>query len=201
MTELVNSLDIQTEQEPVKNCQRCSLRKTCNQVVPGIGPKKASLMIIGEAPGYDEDLVGEPFIGQCGQLLTKLLTAAGISREDAYITNTVKCRPPGNSKPSPAYIAACKPWLWGEIQEVSPKVILPLGKVPTQLLLKLKASFKMGDVIGKEHAVTYTEAVIMPWYHPSYLLRQGKTADKDTIDFFKKIKEKSNGLELETIHT
>src|SRR5688572_15883770 len=97
--QLANLSDLQTEklktlQTKTKVCNRCPLRATCNQVVPGLGPADAKLMLIGEGPGSDEDILGEPFVGLCGQLLTKLLTEAGLSREGIYITNTVKCRPP-----------------------------------------------------------------------------------------------------------
>ena len=110
-------------------------------------------MLVGEAPGADEDLLGEPFVGRCGDLLTKMLTDLGIDRENVYITNTVKCRPVEGKKnrpPKKEEIQSCKNWLWKEIQEVAPKVIVTFGKVPTSLLLKIsKHKLKLGDVVGR----------------------------------------------------
>lgn len=169
-------------------CQRCSLRKECNQVVCGIGPANTKLMLVGEAPGADEDIEGVPFVGQSGELLNKFLQAAGISREGVYITNAVKCRPKNNTVPDATTIAACKRWLWEELKLIQPQVVVPLGKVAAALLLKLK-NFTMKSILGKTYKVEYIKAVILPWYHPSYLLRQGSGLDEDTVIFFKKIKE------------
>src|SRR5947199_1014171 len=157
--------------EEMKACTRCLLRQGCSQVVTGVGSLDSPLLMVGEAPGEDEDLEGESFVGRSGQLLTKLLTEAGISREDIYISNAVKCHPPGNRKPSQLEINTCKTWLWKEIKALhNLKVIVTLGAIPTGLLLKLN-SVVMGRVIDKSFTMEYTKAKIMPWYHPSYLLR------------------------------
>jgi uracil-DNA glycosylase family 4 len=144
-------------------------------------------MIVGEAPGEDEDSIGEPFVGRSGKLLNKLLTEANISREVIYITNSVRCRPPHNRLPSPEEISACKIWLWREIQLIQPKVIMPLGHVPSTLLLK--KSLTMGKMKGNVYELDYCKAKLMPWYHPSYLLRQGSKLDEDTVKWFRKVKE------------
>ena len=170
-------------------CQQCKLRRGCNQVVPSIGPATSKLLIIGECPGQDEDIVGEPFVGRSGQLLDKLLKNAGINRDDIYITNVVKCHPPKNRTPSPTEIKACKGWLWEELRLVNPKVILTLGRTPSFLLLKVKPSAKMKDIVGKPYTVTYIDAIVYAWYHPSFLLRHSGKYDKTTIDFFKQIKD------------
>jgi uracil-DNA glycosylase family 4 len=166
-------------------------------VVTGVGDFDSPLLIVGEAPGADEDLEGEPFVGRSGQLLTKLLKDAGIDRSSTYVSNAVKCRPPGNRTPSLEEIAVCKIWLWREMQQLSNlKVILPLGAIPTGLLLKLK-NVTMGNLVGRTFKMEYTKAKIMPWYHPSFLLRRNKpTKDTEgvklidrTVAWFKTIKE------------
>lgn len=174
----------------MKECTRCHLRSKCNQVVPGTGNLKAKLIIIGDAPGYDEDIEGEPFVGRSGQLLTKLLNDAEISREEAYITNVIKCRPPENAAPGPIEIGACKTWLWQELKNLNPRVVMPVGKTATGLLLK-KKTFAMGSVIGKMYKVPYINAIVMPWYHPGYLVERGAAMHKRTVDWFKKVKEKT----------
>lgn len=186
-------MDLTELHDTMKLCVRCPLRRQCNQVVPGIGPANARLVVVGEAPGGDEDLLGEPFVGQAGQLLNKLLKGAGIERDSVYITNTVKCRPKGNATPTDTPIQACKPWLWKELQVIKPKVVLTLGKISTRLLLRLGTSFRMKDVIGQVYDVEYMESKIMSWYHPSYLLHRGLSWDQDTVDFLVKVKEQANG--------
>lgn len=157
-----------------KGCTRCPLRSGCNQVVTGIGNPNTSLFIVGEAPGADEDLLGEPFVGRSGDLLTKLLRDVKINREDIYISNVVKCRPPGNRKPKQEEIQQCKIWLWKEIQSLlNLKIIITLGATSTELLLSL-SNVIMKTVVGKAYQVKYTQAKIMPWYHPSFLLRRNK---------------------------
>jgi len=167
------------------NCMLCGLCSTRTNVVVGKGPRSARLMIIGEAPGADEDLLGEPFIGRCGDLLTKMLDECGVGRENTYITNVVKCRPVEGKKnraPTAEEIATCKRWLWGEMKNVNPKVILTLGKTPTGLLLKLKKSFKLADYINKRYQPEYLTASIIPCYHPSYLMQTGKNKMEIAMD-------------------
>jgi uracil-DNA glycosylase len=175
----------------MKNCTRCNLREGCNQVVTGIGNPNTSLLIVGEAPGQDEDIEGEPFVGRSGTLLTKLMKDAGIERSSVYITNTVKCRPPNNRQPSPVEITICKRWLWKEIQQLTLlKVIATLGRVPTALLLQMKIPM-LGAMVGNEYNVEYTTAKIMPWYHPSYILRKNRASLLEkTVKWLKSVKEK-----------
>jgi uracil-DNA glycosylase family 4 len=184
--------------EDMKACTRCPLRQGCNQVVTGVGPLNASLLIVGEGPGEDEDLEGEPFVGRSGALLNKLLAGAGIERTSIYISNAVKCRPPGNRKPSQLELNTCKIWLWQEIKLLTNlKVIATLGSTPTALLLKLK-SVTMNQVIGKTYSLPYSTAQLMPWYHPSYLLRRNKPAEgvagakliEQTAQWLKTVREK-----------
>jgi len=178
--------------EDMRQCHKCQLRNSCHQVVTGKGNLNAKLVLIGEAPGEDEDIIGEPFVGRSGKLLTKLLLEAGITRDNVYISNTVKCRPPNNRTPNEDEVRACKSWLWLELKNLAPEVIITLGKVPTKLLLQLHKQFSMRDISGKEYAVEYMKALIVPWYHPSYLLRRNNALDKETIEFFKRIKDKIN---------
>ena len=179
------------------NCIRCGLCQTRTNVVAGKGSTQAKLMLVGEAPGADEDLLGEPFVGRCGDLLTKMLTGLGINREDVYITNTVKCRPVEGKKnrpPKKEEIQSCKAWLWKEMQEISPKVIVTFGKVPTSLLLKIsKHKLKLGDVVGKMQHVDYTESVIVPCYHPSYLMQTGRGKMQHSLDAKSIAKDISDG--------
>lgn len=173
----------------LKTCHKCELCATRNNVVLGKGPKNAKIMIVGEAPGEDEDILGEPFVGRCGDLLTKLLTKAGLKREEIYITNTVKCRPTVGNKfkknrpPTEEEINTCKYWLWQEIKEVKPRIIFTLGAVPTKLILKLKKSAKLGDYVGIEHVLDF--GTIVPIWHPAFILRNGNIYVERCIDIFR----------------
>ena len=160
--------------DKVLNCTNCELCKTRTNVVFGHGPIPCNLMIIGEGPGEQEDLSGKPFVGRAGQLLTKILDAVGINREtDAFIANTVKCRPPENRTPELTEIEACKPFLIQQIQLVKPKVLILLGSPALKTILEEKVP------ITKVRGNWYTASVdymdeplyIMPLFHPSYLLR------------------------------
>lgn len=173
----------------MSTCTSCDLINGCRGVIEPSGNWQSKIMIVGEAPGADEDLLGRPFCGRCGKLLDKLLLQAGIKRDDVFVTNTVKCRPPGNRTPTKDEISTCKKWLWEEIQVVKPPVIITLGKTPTCLLLKLRNTITLGDYVGKGWCPEYLAgSTIYPWYHPSYLLRKGGTLDKDTVEFFRRIK-------------
>jgi|TARA_R110002110_G_scaffold15839_5_gene70005 uracil-DNA glycosylase len=179
------------------NCKMCGLCETRTSVVQGKGNLKSKLMLLGEAPGADEDLLGEPFVGRCGDLLTKMLSDLDIHRDSLYITNTVKCRPVEGKKnrpPKKEEIQSCKGWLWDEIQSITPKVIITFGKVATSLLLKIsKHKLKLGDVVGKIQNVDYMDTIIVPCYHPSYLMQTGKGKMQDSIDAIKLAKEVSDG--------
>jgi uracil-DNA glycosylase len=179
------------------NCSKCPLVKDMpfGSPVPGVGPSEARIMLIGEALGKDEAALAEPFVGQCGQLLDKMLLDAGLDRSRLFITNAVKCRPTknegkANRPPSDVEIAACKGWLWKEIQLVKPKCIITLGKVPTYTLLRsqLKKSYKLGSIVGVEFIVDFCDSRIFPTYHPSFLMLHGKDKVEETVNLFKELK-------------
>lgn len=148
-------------------CQKCSLSKTRTNLVFGVGNYKAELMFVGEAPGRDEDLQGEPFVGRAGQLLTKIIEAIGMKRTDVYIANVLKCRPPGNRNPLPEEIVLCMPYLIKQIDIIKPKVLCALGTFAAQTLLNTKAP--VGTLRGRFHE--YQGIPMMVTYHPAYLLR------------------------------
>jgi DNA polymerase len=149
-------------------CTRCKLHTLGRkQVVFGVGNPDADLMFVGEAPGADEDQQGEPFVGRAGQLLTKIIEAIGLRREDVYIANVIKCRPPGNRNPEGDEVERCEPFLFRQIDAVKPRVIVALGKFAAQSLLKT------ADPITRlrGRTFTYRGATLIPTFHPAYLLR------------------------------
>lgn len=148
-------------------CQKCSLSKTRTNLVFGVGNCMAELMFVGEAPGRDEDLQGEPFVGRAGQLLTKIIEAIGMKRTDVYIANVLKCRPPGNRNPLPEEIVLCMPYLIKQIDIIKPKILCALGTFAAQTLLNTKAP--VGTLRGRFHE--YQGIPMMVTYHPAYLLR------------------------------
>ena len=153
-----------------KGCTRCPLAGGRTQVVFGVGDSSADLMFVGEAPGQQEDLQGEPFVGRSGQLLDKLVwEEMGLTRDRFYIANTVKCRPPGNRDPEPAEITACHPWLEAQVDLIDPKVVVTLGNFAAKLLL--------GTVEGitklRGRAYRYRRGVLVPTFHPAAVLRGG----------------------------
>jgi DNA polymerase len=133
----------------------------------GSGHPQAELVVIGEGPGADEDAQGLPFVGRAGQLLTRMLESVKLSRDEAYICNTVKCRPPGNRNPEPDELAACAPFLAAQLGVIQPKVIVSLGSVATQALLRTREP--IGKLRGRVHP--YGDAVLIPTFHPAFLLR------------------------------
>jgi len=150
------------------DCSRCKLHTLGRtQVVFGVGNPSADLMFVGEAPGADEDIQGEPFVGRAGQLLTKIIEAIGLRREDVYIANVIKCRPPGNRNPEPDEVEQCEPFLFRQIDTVKPKVIVALGKFAAQCLLRTNAPITR--IRGREFK--YRDAILIPTYHLAYLLR------------------------------
>ena len=149
-------------------CTRCKLHETRNNIVFGEGNPKARLVFVGEGPGRDEDMQGRPFVGRAGKLLTKIIEAMGLTREDVFICNVVKCRPPNNRNPESDEVAACEPFLLKQIRSISPEIIVCLGSVATSLLLKLKQP-RMGDLRGQFHE--YGNSKLMITYHPAALLR------------------------------
>lgn len=150
-------------------CTRCRLSQGRTQVVFGVGNPNADLMFIGEAPGYYEDKQGEPFVGAAGQLLTKMLGEIGLRREDVYICNVLRCRPPGNRDPLPDEVEACRPWLEGTLANVRPKVILTLGNFATRFILDRQVS--ISRVRGQRFEVG--GRVVIPTFHPAAILRGG----------------------------
>jgi DNA polymerase len=151
----------------VAKCRRCSLYATATNPVPGVGNPNADFMCVGEAPGANEDLQGEPFVGQAGQLLNKILEAIKLRREDVFIANVLKHRPPGNRNPLPEEVTACSPYLVRQIELVRPKVILALGTFAAQTLLETKLT--IGKLRGQVHR--YYGVPLIVTYHPAALLR------------------------------
>lgn len=154
----------------VAACTLCALHSTRTQTVFGVGQPDADLMVIGEAPGADEDRQGEPFVGRAGQLLTAMLAAIGLNREQVYIANILKCRPPGNRNPSPAEVACCLPYLRRQVALVRPRLILSVGAVSAHSLLD--STEPVGRLRGQVHAFGDDEVPLLVTYHPAYLLRQ-----------------------------
>jgi len=153
----------------VAACRACALHQTRTQTVFGVGDPNADLMIIGEAPGADEDRQGEPFVGRAGQLLDRMIEAIGLERERVYIANILKCRPPGNRDPRPEEAACCEPFLMRQIELVRPRVLLAVGRVSAQSLLHTDAP--IGRLRGRWHDLGPTRIPLMVTYHPAYLLR------------------------------
>ena len=151
----------------VRQCTRCDLYRTAKHAVPGDGNPKAELVLVGEAPGANEDETGRPFVGQAGQLLTKILAAINLRREDVFITNVLKHRPPGNRNPLPEEITACKPYLLRQLDIIRPKVIVALGTFAAQTLLDTK--LPIGKLRGSVHH--YHGIPLVVTYHPAALLR------------------------------
>lgn len=155
------------------DCKRCKLGTTRKKLVFGVGNPKARLVFVGEGPGADEDEKGEPFVGDAGRMLNRIITAMGIKREDVYICNVVKCRPPGNRNPEADEIAACTPFLLRQLNSVKPEAIVALGKFAAQTLLETKEPIsKLRGRFRDFHGIP-----LMPTYHPSYLLRSGGNSD------------------------
>jgi DNA polymerase len=157
-------------------CELCKLAAHRTQVVFGVGRADADLMFVGEGPGEQEDLRGEPFVGRAGGLLTQLIEGIGLTRRDVYIANVVKCRPPGNRDPQPDEIDACAPWLDRQLELIRPKVIVTLGNFATKLLLQTKEGIT--KLRGREFAFARAghEAVLVPTLHPAAVLRSGGKA-------------------------
>ena len=149
------------------DCRRCSLGTLRHRLVFGEGNPHAELVFVGEAPGADEDAQGRPFVGRAGQLLTRIIAAMGLKREEVYICNILKCRPPGNRNPQPEEIAACEPFLIRQIEAIRPRVLCALGGFAAQTLLKSDAL--ISALRGRFHQ--YQGIPLMPTYHPAYLLR------------------------------
>lgn len=151
----------------IGDCKRCRLHQKRKNIVFGSGNEKAEIVFVGEAPGGDEDIQGKPFVGKAGQLLTKIIEAMGLKRDDVYIANIIKCRPPDNRNPLEDEISACEPFLKEQLRIINPKIICALGTFAAQTLLKTKE--KITSLRGKFY--TYEGIKLMPTFHPAYLLR------------------------------
>jgi DNA polymerase len=160
-------LSLESICENLQGCQRCKLHSGRTHIVFGAGNPHADLIFIGEGPGYHEDRQGEPFVGQAGELLTRILAAINLRRDEVYITNIVKCRPPNNRNPEPDEIAACEPFLHQQIQVIQPKIICALGACAAQTLLQ--TTTPISRLRGRFY--DYHGIRLMPTYHPAYLLR------------------------------
>jgi DNA polymerase len=162
----------------IRECRRCELYKTRTQAVPGEGPADARVMLIGEAPGWNEDQQGRPFVGAAGKFLEELLGAAGLSRGDVFITNIVKSRPPGNRDPLPDEIAACVPWLERQIEVIDPEVIVTLGRFSM-------GQWFPGERISRIHGQPKRvgRRLIVPMYHPAAALHQQALRETILEDF------------------
>jgi uracil-DNA glycosylase family 4 len=167
------------------DCTRCKLHALGRrQVVFGVGSPTASLMFVGEAPGEDEDRQGEPFVGRAGQLLTKIIEAIGLTRQQVYIANVIKCRPPGNRNPEPDEVASCEPFLFEQIATIQPKVIVALGKFAAQSLLR--STEPITRLRGR--VFDFRGAKLIPTFHPAYLLRN-PPAKREVWEDMKKVRD------------
>ena len=171
----VQLLDWAGLESTVSACTRCSLHATRKQTVFGIGDRRARWMFIGEAPGADEDRLGEPFVGRAGQLLNAMLFAIGLKREEVYIANVLKCRPPGNRDPQPDEVGQCEPYLIRQIELIQPRLIVALGRHAAHSLLKTEVP--LGKLRGQR--LSYHGTPLIVTYHPAYLLRN--PADKRKV--------------------
>jgi DNA polymerase len=158
---------LQLLRDDIGDCRRCKLAPTRTNLVFGVGNPDADLVFVGEAPGADEDAQGEPFVGKAGQLLTKMIEAMGYARQDVYICNVLKCRPPGNRNPEPDEVAACEPFLKRQLAAIRPRMIVALGKFAVQCLLRDDSPISK----LRGNLRTYEGIPLMPTFHPAYLLR------------------------------
>lgn len=187
-------LDLPALAADASSCTKCPLHETRNSVVFGVGNTEANLMFIGEAPGADEDRQGEPFVGRAGQLLTQIIEAGmKLKREDVYIANVLKCRPPGNRNPERDEVETCSPYLIRQIEIIQPKVIVALGSFAAQMMLgtkvgitKLRGEFHPCNVAGLHVLPHRKPPVVMPTYHPAYLLRN-PNAKREVWEDVKKV--------------
>ena len=166
----------------VTACKKCRLSKSRTQVVYGVGNPNADLMFIGEAPGRDEDIQGEPFVGRAGQLLTDIIKAMKLTRDNVYIANVIKCRPPENRNPELDELESCRPYIRRQVEIIQPRVIVTLGRFALQSLTE--KSYAISSVRGQW--LEYNGIKVMPTYHPAYLLRT-PSAKKEVWADMKKV--------------
>jgi uracil-DNA glycosylase len=177
--------------EEIGDCTRCKLHRLGrSQVVFGVGNPEADLMFVGEAPGHDEDAQGIPFVGRAGQLLTKIIEAIGLKRDDVYIANVIKCRPPENRNPEPDEVATCQPFLFRQIESIAPKVVVALGSFAAKTLLSTEAP--ISRLRGRVYDLKGARLVCT--FHPAYLLRS-PDRKRDTWEDMKKVRELLNAVD------
>ena len=186
-SEILTLAEVQKE---IGDCKRCKLHRARKTIVFGEGNEKSRLMFIGEGPGYDEDVQGRPFVGRAGQLLTKIIQSINLPREEVYITNIVKCRPPQNRNPEPDEIQSCHPFLMNQIRVIQPEIICALGAFSAQTLLKTDT--KITALRGKFYDLEGIK--VMPTYHPAFLLRNPERK-REVWEDMKKIAEWLNNHE------
>lgn len=177
---VVAGLDWDALRQHIAACKACELHRTRTQTVFGVGNQQADLLIIGEAPGADEDRQGEPFVGKAGKLLNAMLKAIGFERDQVYIANILKCRPPGNRDPHVEEALHCEPYLMRQIELIKPKVILAVGRVSAQNLLK--STDAVGRLRGRVHRFGAANIPLVVTYHPAYLLRSPEQKAKSWQD-------------------
>ncbi|MFW2374468.1 MAG: uracil-DNA glycosylase [Gammaproteobacteria bacterium] len=177
----VSSMDWTQLQQTVSSCQLCELHSSRSNTVFGVGNQNADLLIVGESPGADEDLAGEPFVGHAGQLLDAMLKAIDLDRQQVYITNILKCQPPGNRNPHVSETLCCDPYLQRQIALIQPKLILALGRIAAHHLLVSQ------DALGKlrERVHNYNGIPLLVSYHPAYLLRKPMEKRKSWQDLLR----------------
>lgn len=168
--------------EAVSKCQRCDLHQTRTNTVPGCGNARADYLFVGEAPGRDEDLQGEPFVGRAGKLLDSMIAALGLQRADVFIANVLKCRPPDNRDPLPGEVEQCEAYLHRQLALIQPKVIVALGRVSAQALLKTDTA--IGKLRGAAHHYGPANIPLVVTYHPAYLLRSPEQKGKSWDDLW-----------------
>ncbi|MDI6806339.1 MAG: uracil-DNA glycosylase [Candidatus Aenigmarchaeota archaeon] len=173
-------LELEKLNRIIRNCKKCELWKTRTNAVPGEGPQDARIMFVGMAPGRTEDIEGRPFVGPAGKFLNKLLESTGIKRSEVFLTSPLKCFPPRNRKPLPKEIEACKPYLLKQIEIIRPQIIILLGEVALETLLKRK---DVSNVRGKP--IEKDGIIYFPTYHPAAGMRFPKIREKLLNDFMK----------------
>jgi uracil-DNA glycosylase len=174
------ALDWPALEQAVAGCQKCGLAATRTQTVFGVGDRNAQWLIVGEAPGAEEDRQGEPFVGRAGQLLNSMLKAIGLSRGEVYIANVLKCRPPHNRDPAPGEVACCLPYLHRQIALIQPRLILCVGRIAAQNLLA--TDLPLARLRGRVHHLEPFAVPVIVTYHPAYLLRSPGEKRKAWID-------------------
>jgi uracil-DNA glycosylase family 4 len=172
-------------EEKIKQCRKCHLRDTCTQVVPGEGSFKADIMFIGEGPGENEDRQGRPFVGAAGKFLEEMLALIGKKREDVFIGNVLKCRPPGNRDPMPEEVEACWPWMMEQIKIIKPKLIVLLGRHAMERFLPGQKISKIHGTALRREIPEIGRQVFYAMYHPAAALYQGSLRETLKTDFKK----------------